>query len=125
MFKKWKANKAKLDTLVEEKKDLEVKLKQSKGHIHLLQGDVETQDNVLIKLCDDVSLGEEAKNRDDFYLRLLKSERDYVVSQLSKAQKGFEFELSCLNSKLLALGKDLDLAREEFFTSQKCNQEPS
>lgn len=117
--------KAKLDALVEEKKDLKGRLEQLEGQVYSLQGDVETRDNELIKLRNDVYLAQESKNRDDFYIRLLESKRDSTASQLSKAQKGFECELARLNSKLLARGKDLDLAHEKLATSQKHNHELS
>lgn len=48
-----------------------------------------------------------------------------MVSQLSKARKGFEFELAYLNSKLLALEKDLDLTCKNLTTLQKQSQELS
>lgn len=72
---------------VEEKKNLMKWLVQSEGQVHLLQGGMETHGCELAELCDKVCRAQEAKNKDDFNLRLLELKRNSVVSHLSKAQE--------------------------------------
>lgn len=43
---------------------------------------------------------------------LAKEEMDTTVSQLAKARKGYESEIACLNSKLLAQEKESEQADE-------------
>lgn len=67
-FKKWKANKA---AQAKEKKDLDERLEQSEGQVQSLQDDVETHGNELVELHDEICWAQEAKNKDDFNLKLL------------------------------------------------------
>lgn len=115
--KKWPVDRAELEAVAENKKELEILLEHSEGYSHLLQGDQEMRKGEVLKLCEAAGLTQEAKVRDDFALTLLQSERDLTRLQLSEVQKNFEAEKGRLNSELLAHDRELNSTYEELARS--------
>lgn len=85
--RRWQADMAELDALLERVKELEVLLEQSEGYSHSLQGDLEICEDELHQLHqlrESVRLAQVEKDRDAHTLQFLQSEKDLVRSQLSE-----------------------------------------